>query len=83
MQFKEKISAVPAFAYAAAFLAITCLNSTAMAETWRLSTKVTPQSPEGQVHQKFADLVSEYTNGDLTVKIFPSEQLGDPQSVLE
>lgn len=83
MRFKEKILAVPAFTYAAALLAAFCLNSTAMAETWRLATKVTPQSPEGQVHQKFADLVSEYTNGDLTVKIFPSEQLGDPQSVLE
>ena len=55
----------------------------AQAETWKMATKMPPDSPEGIIFQKFADLVGEYTNGELTVKVFPSEQLGGAEAVLE
>lgn len=61
------------------FLLATAANAT----TWRLSTKLPPDSPEGKLHQKFADLVSEYTKGEVKIQIYPSEQLGNAQSVLE
>ena len=53
------------------------------AETWKMATKMPPDSPEGIIFQKFADLVGEYTDGELTVKVFPSEQLGGAEAVLE
>ncbi|MER5172403.1 MULTISPECIES: TRAP transporter substrate-binding protein [Thioclava] len=55
----------------------------AHAETWRLSSMMTPDSFEGQTYQKFADLVDEYSNGDLTIKIYPNEQIGSMDSVVE
>lgn len=58
--------------------------SGAMAEdSWRMATKMPPESPEGQLFQKFADLVKEYTHGELTIQVFPSEQLGQAEAVLE
>src|SRR5687767_1546780 len=35
-----------------------------------------PDSVEGQAIERFADLVEEKTNGEVTVEVFPSEQLG-------
>ena len=58
-------------------------NFVAQAETWKMATKMPPDSPEGIIFQKFADLVGEYTNGELEVKVFPSEQLGGTEAVLE
>lgn len=55
----------------------------AQADTWKMATKMPPDSPEGIIFQKFADLVGEYTDGELTVKVFPSEQLGGAEAVLE
>lgn len=55
----------------------------AAAETWRMSTKVPPDSFEGLLHQEFADKIAEYTGGEVTVNVYPSEQLGDAQTVLE
>ena len=65
---------------AACFFAFTVV---AQAETWKMATKMPPDSPEGIIFQKFADLVGEYTNGELTIKVFPSEQLGGTEAVLE
>jgi TRAP-type C4-dicarboxylate transport system substrate-binding protein len=48
-----------------------------------MATKMPPESPEGMVFQKFADLATKYTNGKLEVKVFPSEQLGGTEAVLE
>lgn len=53
------------------------------AETWRLSSMMTPDSFEGQAYQKFADLVSEYTDGEIDVRIYPNEQIGSMDSVIE
>ena len=67
-------------------LAVLCLfafTPAAQADTWKMATKMPPDSPEGIIFQKFADLVGEYTNGELSVKVFPSEQLGGAEAVLE
>ena len=51
--------------------------------TWRMAHKMPPDSPEGKVFQKFADLVDEYSSGKMTIKMFPNEQLGKTNAVLE
>lgn len=71
-------------AAAAAISATLALGaSQASAETWRMSTKVPAESFEGRLHQEFADKVTEYTGGDVKMQVYPSEQLGDAQTVLE
>lgn len=59
------------------------MTAMAQAETWRLAHIVPPDSPEGQVHQKFADLVREYSNGELDIQIFPAGQLGATPELLQ
>lgn len=59
------------------------LSTAAAAETWRMSTKLPSESFEGQLHEIFAERVSEYTDGEVSIQIYPSEQLGDAQTVLE
>lgn len=53
------------------------------AETWRMASKMPPDSPEGVVFQFFADKVAEYTNGELEVTVYPNEQLGKTDAVME
>jgi TRAP-type transport system periplasmic protein len=53
------------------------------AETWRMASKMPPDSPEGLVFQHFADKVKEYSNGELEVVVYPNEQLGKEAAVLE
>ncbi len=55
----------------------------ASAETWRFATKMPADSPEGLVFQYFADRVGEHSEGDLTVQVYPSEQLGKEDAILE
>ncbi|MDE0113645.1 MAG: TRAP transporter substrate-binding protein [Albidovulum sp.] len=64
-------------------LAAGCAIASHADETWRMSHKMPPDSPEGLVFQRFADLVEEYSNGELQVKVFPNEQLGKTNAVLE
>ena len=59
------------------------VSGAAHAETWRMATKQPADSPEGQVFQFFADKVAEYSDGDLTVRIYPNEQLGKTDAVME
>ena len=59
------------------------LYAATAAETWRMSTKLPAESFEGQLHQTFADKVEEYTGGEVSIQVYPSEQLGDAQTVLE
>jgi TRAP-type C4-dicarboxylate transport system substrate-binding protein len=59
------------------------LTGIAAAETWRLATKQPADSPEGKVFQYFADKVAEYSDGELTIRIFPNEQLGKTDAVME
>jgi len=53
------------------------------AETWRLSSQVAPESIEGQAYELFAEKAAEYSNGDLTIKIFPNSQIGKMDAVVE
>lgn len=64
-----------------AILASVCLP--VHAETWRLSSMMSPESIEGQAYQKFADLVDQYTNGKMKIKIYPDSQMGSMDSVVE
>jgi TRAP-type transport system periplasmic protein len=57
--------------------------ASASAQTWRMSTKMPVDSPEGKVFQLFADKAGEYSGGKLKVQVYPSEQLGKDAAVLE
>ena len=50
---------------------------------WRQSTEQPADGLEGRGHQKFADLVKEYSDGRMEVKVFPSEQLGKKAAVID
>lgn len=49
----------------------------------KCGTKMSTESVEGQAFQHFADLVAEKTNGEVTVDIYPSEQLGDTSTQMD
>lgn len=67
-----------------AALAMTVAAAPALAQTtWRLSTKQPADSPEGLVFQRFADLAGQHSGGKLKVQVYPSEQLGKDDAVLE
>jgi TRAP-type C4-dicarboxylate transport system substrate-binding protein len=51
--------------------------------TWRMATKQPSDSVEGKAFQYFADKVKEYSGGKMTIKIYPSEQLGKTEAALE
>ncbi len=51
--------------------------------TWRMATKQPSDSVEGKAFQYFADKVKEYSDGKMTIKIYPSEQLGKTAAALE
>ncbi|WP_306118540.1 MULTISPECIES: TRAP transporter substrate-binding protein [unclassified Roseitalea] len=64
-------------------IAATAFAGSAAAETWRMATKVPADSPEGRIYQRFAEKVEEFSNGEMEIRIFPSEQLGASDAVLE
>lgn len=45
--------------------------------TLKMGHKMAEDSLDGQAFQKFADLANEYSNGTVTVEVYPSSQLGD------
>ncbi|MFN3936148.1 MAG: TRAP transporter substrate-binding protein [Gemmobacter sp.] len=53
------------------------------AETWRMAHKMPPESIEGQLFQAVADRIAEKTGGKLRVDVFPAEQLGKDDAILE
>lgn len=59
------------------------LLSMASADTLRLSTLKQPGSDGAQAAERFAELVSEKTDGALTVRVYPGSQLGDWTEVYE
>ena len=64
-------------------MAVLLMSQIASAETWRMATKMPVDSPEGKIFSKFAELVAEKTGGDLTIEVYPNEQLGKEDAVLE
>lgn len=72
------------FLSVASFVGLVFMTQAAFADvTWRMAHKQPQDSPEGQVFQKFADLVDQYSNGEMKVKMFPNEQLGKTNAVME
>src|SRR5690625_6739657 len=49
----------------------------------RMSTQLSDSSPMVQGFQAWADAVAERTDGDLSIEIFPSGQLGSDEDVIE
>lgn len=64
-------------------MALTFAAAAQAETTWRMATKQPVDSPEGQVFERFADLTEQYTNGELKIDVYPNEQLGKEDAVLE
>ena len=64
-------------------LSLILLSNVAHADVWRMAHKMPPDSPEGKVFQMFANKVKEHSDGKMTVKMFPNEQLGKTNAVME
>jgi len=50
---------------------------------WKMATKMPPGSTEGKAFQLFADKVQEKSEGKMRIDLYPSEQLGGTDSILE
>lgn len=60
------------------------ITGSAWAEVeWRMAHKMPPDSSEGKVFQRFADLVDEYSGGEMKILMYPNEQLGKTNAVME
>ncbi len=70
-------------AMAAMCLGLSVSAGSAFAATWRMAVDQSLESPEGKGIQRFADLVKKYSDGDLTIQLFPFEQLGKTDAVME
>lgn len=68
---------------ASVFTAFTFGGSAVSAETWRMAHKMPAESIEGQIFQAVADRIAERTNGKINVQVFPAEQLGKDDAILE
>jgi TRAP-type C4-dicarboxylate transport system substrate-binding protein len=55
----------------------------AQADTWRMAHKMPAESIEGQIFQAVADRIGAKTGGAITVEVYPSEQLGKDDAILE
>lgn len=64
-------------------LIILILSNHSYATTWRMAFKTPINSPEGLVFQHFAEKVNEYSSGDMQIILYPNEQLGKDDAVLE
>jgi TRAP-type transport system periplasmic protein len=70
-------------ALAAVAVAISGFSHEASAETWRMAHKMPADSVEGVIFQAGADRIAEKTDGKITVQVFPNEQLGKDDAILE
>lgn len=59
------------------------LDAADASQTWRMAHKQPPESIEGVLFQAFADRIEEKTGGDIRVQVFPAEQLGADDAILE
>jgi len=50
---------------------------------WQMATKMPPESTEGRAFQLFADKVLENSGGRMRIDVYPSEQLGGTDAILE
>ena len=68
---------------AAALAAFTFISAGAQAEVWRMAHKMPAESIEGQIFQAVADRIAQKTGDKITVQVFPAEQLGKDDAILE
>lgn len=81
---RRKTLTLAGLGLAGAVLAAALGAGPAAAETtWRMAHKMPPDSPEGRVFQKFADLVAEKSGGEMKIKVYPNEQLGKTEATME
>lgn len=72
------------FAAATAIVAsMATVGSVAFAETFRLAHHHAVGGQVDKAANKFAELVEEYSNGDITIRIFPAAQLGQEREALD
>jgi len=64
-------------------LGLAAMAGGASAETIRIATTSPPEGADYKAVELFGKRMSELTNGDVTVQIFPSSQLGTYKEVLE
>jgi TRAP-type transport system periplasmic protein len=76
MQLRTTLTAAAAVAFALA-------SGTAHADTWRMAHKMPADSIEGEIFQAVADRIAEKTGGKITVQVYPAEQLGKDDAILE
>ena len=65
------------------FLTFPLSQAVAKPVTFKMATKQSFSSPEGQAFLYFADLVKKKTNGNFIVNVYPSEQLGTTEVSLK
>lgn len=58
------------------------MSQNALAETWRMAVGDAEGGTQFAMGQKFAELIHEKTDGQISVDMFPNGQLGDEQSTL-
>lgn len=68
-------------AVAVTFLSIAAVPAAEV--TWRMASKMPNDSPEGKVFTLFADLTEKYSGGTMEIIVYPNEQLGKVDAVLE
>lgn len=72
------------FIFALIFMLVTTITISAQAKTVLQAGHISPKtSIEGRAADKFAELVNQKTNGEIVVEVFPSEQLGKSQTMLD
>ena len=81
MAFLMNIARIVALALAMVIVPTTYSNAADV--VWRMATKQPPDSNEGKAFQHFADKVKEFSKGRMEIKVFPNEQLGKTEAVLE
>jgi len=65
------------------FCAATLISSVASGRTLRVNESLGPGSVEEFALKAFKKMVEEESNGDLTIRIYLQDQLGDPQTSIE
>jgi len=68
---------------ATALVALGLGTNFASADVWRMAHKMPAESIEGQIFQAVADRIGTNTGGKITVEVYPSEQLGSDDAILE
>ncbi len=68
---------------ATSFAAFALASSAVSADVWRMAHKMPPASIEGEIFQAVADRIAVKTEGKITVQVYPAEQLGKDDAILE